>query len=67
MRSVNPLVIARNHKVEEALDAANNDDLRPMKKLVKVLEKPYQNQNDISNYQSVAPPSGQKYQTFCGT
>ena len=41
MRSVNPLVIPRNHKVEEALEAANNDDLNPMKNLLKVLEKPY--------------------------
>ena len=27
MRSVNPIVIPRNHKVEEALDGANNNDL----------------------------------------
>ena len=67
MRSANPLVIPRNHKVEEALEAANNDDLNPMKNLLKVLEKPYENQEGISEYQSPAPPSDQKYQTFCGT
>ena len=48
MRSVNPIVIPRNHKVEEALDAANNNDLTLLSKLTKVLEKPYQNQKDIS-------------------
>ena len=67
MHSANPLVIPRNHKVEEALEAANNDDLNPMNNLLKVLEKPYKNQEGISEYQSPAPPSDQKYQTFCGT
>ena len=67
MRSANPLVIPRNHKVEEALEAANNDDLNPMKNLLKVLEKPYENQEGISKYQSLAPPSDKKYQTFFGT
>jgi uncharacterized protein YdiU (UPF0061 family) len=67
MRSANPLVIPRNHKVEEALEAANNDDLNPMKNLLKVLEKPYKNQERISEYKSPAPASDIKYQTFCGT
>ena len=32
MRSVNPLIIPRNHKVEEVLEAANNNDLTLLKK-----------------------------------
>jgi len=67
MHLANPLVIPRNHKVEEALESANNDDLNPMKNLLKILEKPYKNQEGMSEYQSPAPPSNQKYQTFCGT
>ena len=67
MKSVNPLVIPRNHKVEEALEFANNNDLSLVKKLIKILEKPYENQKGISEYQSTAPVSDQKYQTFCGT
>ncbi len=67
MSTYNPLVIPRNHKVEEALRAANNDDLNPMLKLLNVLEKPYENQEAIINYQSPAPASDTKYQTFCGT
>ena len=67
MRSTNPLVIPRNHKVEEALDAANKDNLNPINNLLKILEKPYENQKGISEYQSPAPASDQKYQTFCGT
>jgi len=67
MKSVNPLIIPRNHKVEEALEFANNNDLSPLKKLIKILEKPYENQKGIDEYQSTAPKSDQKYQTFCGT
>ena len=67
MRSANPLVIPRNHKVEEALESANNDDLNPMKNLLKVLKKPYENHEGISEYQFPAPTSDKKYQTFCGT
>ena len=67
MRSVNPIVIPRNHKVEEVLEAANKDDLNPFHDFLKVLEKPYENQLKNNNYQSPAPPSEKKYQTFCGT
>ena len=67
MKSVNPLVIPRNHNVEEALLAANNNDLTLLNKLIKILENPYQNQKDISDYQLPTPLSNQKYQTFCGT
>ena len=65
MQNVNPLVIPRNHKVEEALTSANDDDLKVMNKLLSILDKPYGNQKGIEEYQS---PSGNKeYQTFCGT
>ena len=67
MRSVNPLIIPRNHKIEEVLEAANNNNLKPMKNLLNILEKPYENQNKIFEYQSPAPISNEKYQTFCGT
>ena len=67
MRSVNPLIIPRNHKVEEALEEANKDKLNPLKNLIKILEKPYESHEKIVDYQS--PPSFQNkdYKTFCGT
>jgi uncharacterized protein YdiU (UPF0061 family) len=67
MKSVNPLVIPRNHLVEEALLEANNNDLTLFNKLIKILEKPYQNQKNILDYQSPPPLGDKKYQTFCGT
>jgi uncharacterized protein YdiU (UPF0061 family) len=65
MKKNNPIVIPRNHKVEEALEAANNNDLSLTNKLLSILNKPYDNQNDIDGYQS--PSSNSEYQTFCGT
>ena len=67
MKSVNPLVVPRNHKVEEVLESANNNDLSPLKKLIKVLEKPYEKTKENIDYQSPAPASDKKYKTFCGT
>ena len=67
MHSVNPIIIPRNHKVEEALTAANNGELEVMNKLLTVLKKPYENQNSIIDFQSPAPSSDKSYQTFCGT
>ena len=67
MRASNPLVIPRNHKVEETLDAANNDDLVPLQNLLKILKKPYDNHPEISKYQSSPVPNGKIYKTFCGT
>ena len=67
MEKVNPVVIPRNHKVEEALTAAENNNFEVMNRLLKVLKKPYNVNKDISEFQSPAPLSKEKYQTFCGT
>ncbi|MDC0445903.1 YdiU family protein [Candidatus Pelagibacter sp.] len=65
MKKNNPIVIPRNHKVEEALEAANNNDLSLTNKLLSILNNPYDSKNDIDDYQS--PSSNSEYQTFCGT
>ena len=66
MKSVNPLIIPRNHKVEESLKEANQNNFKPLNNLIKVLEQPYNNQNEIQEYQ-YPKNSKEKYQTFCGT
>src|SRR6056300_551489 len=67
MSSCNPMVIPRNHKIEEALMLANNGDLTLFNKLIEILKNPYQvNENDLE-LMSPAPHSHVKYQTFCGT
>ena len=66
MKNNNPLVIPRNHKVEEALDAAEKNDFKPLTQLIKILKDPYTQKNDILDYQ-IPSISSEKYQTFCGT
>ena len=68
MRATNPLIIPRNHKVEEALGAASiNGDLVPMYNLLEVLKRPYDVRTEVTPYQSPPAPSEHVYQTFCGT
>ncbi len=67
MKSNNPIVIPRNHKVEEALSEADQGSLDKIKKLLSILKNPYDNQNNIAEYQAPAPSGNEKYQTFCGT
>ena len=66
MNSVNPLVIPRNHKVEESIKAAEQNNLEPTYQLLEILKKPYSFQKNTSNYQKPIILD-KKYQTFCGT
>ena len=68
MNSVNPIYIPRNHKLEEALDAAvleNNMDL--FLKLHDILKSPYEEVEEFHEYEKPAKNSSVKYKTFCGT
>ena len=66
MKTFNPIVIPRNHKVEEVLSEANQNNFEPLERLLEILKKPYDNQSDILDYQ-IPSSSNEKYQTFCGT
>ncbi|MUK88034.1 YdiU family protein [Ornithinibacillus sp. L9] len=68
MRKNNPSVIPRNHRVEEALEAAvEHGDYSVLKKLLDVLSKPYAYSPDQKEYCKLPAPSDRPYQTFCGT
>jgi len=68
MHRVNPDVIARNHLVEAALAAAEQENnLAPLHDLLAVLKHPYVPRPGPSKYHDAAPPSACIYQTFCGT
>ena len=66
-KSVNPAVIPRNHKVEEALQAGEAGDLEPFRKLLQALENPYEDGDHLTPYQSPPKPEEKVLQTFCGT
>ncbi len=68
MKMNNPTIIPRNHKVEEALDAAvNNNDLSILHKLLKEIKNPYNYFNINEEYSKPPKPTGCVYKTYCGT
>lgn len=68
MKNNNPAVIPRNHKVEEALDAAvKNDDYNIMRELVNILSHPYAYSAEQDVFSTLLPSSTRPYRTFCGT
>jgi serine/tyrosine/threonine adenylyltransferase len=68
MRTVNPAFIPRNHRVEEAIQAAVlSDDFAPFEKVLTVLSKPYDDQPEFAAYADPPEPHQRVLQTFCGT
>lgn len=67
MRGVNPAIIPRNHRVEEALAAAEDKgDLSVLHRLLATLVMPYEVGADSARYQE-PPLDDCSYRTFCGT
>ena len=67
MRSLNPAVIPRNHKVEEALQAGEEGNFKPFHDLLNAVEKPYVDGDHLLSYQAPPEPGEKVLQTFCGT
>ena len=67
MRGANPAYIPRNHRVEEALAAAEQGDLGPFEDLVAVLEHPFDEQPGKDRYAAAPRPEERVTATFCGT
>jgi uncharacterized protein YdiU (UPF0061 family) len=68
MRNSNPVIIPRNHKVEEALVAAvDSGDLGPMHRMLEALATPFEDNPEKLGYRDPAPAGSEPYQTFCGT
>lgn len=67
MHSANPVVIPRNHRVEEALAAAGAGDFSVMNRLIQVLAKPFAETPFNEPYRASPPNSAAPYRTFCGT
>ena len=67
MDSHNPLVIPRNHLVEDALESAIQGDMEPFYDFLEVLSKPYQLPENEKYLQGASAGFDASYQTFCGT
>jgi uncharacterized protein YdiU (UPF0061 family) len=67
MKSVNPIFIPRNHKVEEALKDASENKLNLLYKLIDILKNPFETKQELVEYQMPMRTNNGKYKTFCGT
>ena len=67
MQNANPIFTPRNHRIKQALKAANQNDFQPVFRLLNVLTKPFEKHE---GHEALAlPPSAEEEvrQTFCGT
>ena len=68
MQNSNPTVIPRNHRVEEALEAAvKNDDYSKMNYLLHAITNPFDYKNINFEYTKLPKPTACAYKTYCGT
>ena len=68
MKTGNPAVIPRNHRVEEALrGAVQSSDYAPLRKLLRILEHPFAHTPEQREFAKPPDPSALPYRTFCGT
>lgn len=68
MRTVNPLFIPRNHQLERAIRAAEDDgDLTPLDELLTAITRPFEDQPTLDRYAAPPQPGEAVRATFCGT
>ena len=68
MRKVNPLIIPRNHLVEESLTAASErQDFQPFEALLEAVSRPFEESVGLERYATPARPEELVHATFCGT
>ncbi len=69
MQAVNPAYIPRNHRVQQAIDAASRvpEDLGPLEELLTVVTTPFDDHPELSGYARPPRPEEVVQRTFCGT
>ncbi len=68
MRLHNPVVIPRNHLVENSLqEASEKNDLRAFHLLLEAVTTPYEERWEGSEFSRHSSEDQSRYQTFCGT
>tara|TARA_R110002096_G_scaffold199271_17_gene383128 strand:- start:698 stop:2161 length:1464 start_codon:yes stop_codon:yes gene_type:complete len=67
MKQANPVIIARNHRVEEAIRAGYEDDFEPFHRLNNALQRPFEEDAEFQEYETPPRPEEVVQATFCGT
>jgi uncharacterized protein YdiU (UPF0061 family) len=67
MKVMTPAYIPRNHRIEEVIEAAQQDNFSPFDELHKALRNPYNEQEGFGKLQQPPTPEEIVCNTFCGT
>jgi serine/tyrosine/threonine adenylyltransferase len=67
MRGANPILIPRNHRVEQAIHSAYVGEFAPFHRLVDALAAPYAEQAEYAELETSPRPEEIVHETFCGT
>ncbi len=67
MQAHNPILIPRNHRIEEAIQAAERGDYTPFHRFSKAWQNPYSESPDSADLEKPPLPEEKVQQTFCGT
>ncbi|MCC5021676.1 MAG: YdiU family protein [Candidatus Synoicihabitans palmerolidicus] len=67
MEAANPVLVPRNHRVEEAIQAGVRGDFAPFHRLVDALAQPYTERTEFSDLEAAPLEHERVTQTFCGT
>lgn len=67
MRRVNPKYILRNYLAQQVILEAQNGDYEPMKELLKVLERPFDEQPQYEQYAALPPEWGKHMNISCSS
>ena len=67
MLAVNPAFIPRNHRIQQAIDAALEDDIKPLEQLLKVLKTPFVENPKLAFLMESPEPEEVVPYTTCGT
>jgi serine/tyrosine/threonine adenylyltransferase len=67
MRRTNPVRIARNHRVEEAINAAYAGDIAVAERLVEAMQSPFAEDASLEDLELPPTVDEEVRQTFCGT
>lgn len=67
MRTANPILIPRNHRIEAAIQAGYQNDFAPFHRLVDALAQPFKEDTTYSDLEAAPELEERVTETFCGT
>ncbi len=67
LAGANPVLIPRNHRIEEAISAAVSGDFGPFERLGRALARPFEELPEFADLRRPPEPGEEVRQTFCGT